>query len=189
MKKFVALSAVSILLASMTVNAAASPTAAAVVASASAAYVSEGFRTAADQQAAADRGMSAGEYYNNTVVETTGIENAMPVGQGGKILINGVATNLTATLSKGNREEVTSASAQAAALGGTLLNVVKIDFPNVNYNLVTVNFYVKGLADGSKIAARQYVDGAWIDVEVVEIREEHVVLNLKNKGAIAFILL
>ena len=39
--------------------------------------------------------MSAGEYYNNAIVATPGVPNAVPMGQGGKILINGVPTNLT----------------------------------------------------------------------------------------------
>lgn len=187
MKKFVALLTASVMMASMTVCAAGSPTAAAVVASSSPAYASEGFHAAADQQAAAERGMSAGEYYNNAVVETPGLASATPVGQGGKIMVNGVATNLTATLSKAVQTVVTSAKAQATALGGTLLNVVKVDFPGANYNVATINFYVKGLAEGKKVAAKQYVNGAWVDVEVVEVRADHVVLNLKNAGAVAFV--
>ncbi len=113
----------------------------------------------------------------------------MPVGQGGKIIINGVATNLTATLSKVNRTVADSAKTQAAALGGTLLNVVKVDFPGANYKVATINFYLKNLAGGTKIAAKQYVNGAWIDVEVSEVREDHVVLNLKNSGAVVFVAL
>lgn len=188
MKRFIALVAVGALMASMTVCAGESVTAAAVVASSSpAAYAAEGFSQAADQQVAQERGMSAGEYYNNAVVSADGIASAMPVGQGGKIMINGVATNLTASLSKAPKAVVTSASAQAAALGGTLLNVVKVDFPGANYKTATINFYVKGLLDGKKVAAKQYVDGAWIDVEVVEVRADHVVLNLQNKGAVAFV--
>lgn len=187
MKKFVALLTASVMMASMTVCAAGSPTAAAVVASSSPAYADEGFHAAADRQAAAERGMSAGEYYNNAITETPGLPSAMPVGQGGKIIINGVATNLTASLAKASKAIVTSANAQAAALGGTLLNVVKVDFPGANYKVATINFYLKGLAAGRKVAARQYVNGAWVDVEVAEVRADHVVLNLKNAGAVAFV--
>lgn len=185
MKKFVALLTASVMMASMTVCAAGSPTAAAVVASSSPA--SEGFSQAADQQAAAERGMSAGEYYNNAITETPGLPSAMPVGQGGKIIINGVATNLTASLAKAPKAVVTSASAQATALGGTLLNVVKVDFPGANYKVATINFYLKGLVAGKKVVAKQYVNGAWVDVEVAEVRADHVVLNLKNVGAVAFV--
>ena len=172
MKKFIALLTAATLFASMTVSAAPSPSAAAVVSSGA-----EGFAHAADQQAAAERGMTAAEYYNNAVVSTPGVENAMPVGQGGKIVINGVATNLTATL----------ANAQAAALGGTLLNVINISFPGANYNTATINFYLKGLLGDSKVVVKQLVNGVWVDVEVVEIRADHVVLNLTGKGAVAFV--
>lgn len=191
MKKLIALLAAGALLASMTVSAAPSPTAAAVVSSsAPSVWVSsEGFAKAFDQQAAAERGMTAGEYYNNAVVSTPGVESAMPVGQGGKIVINGVVTNLTATLAKVDKTTAAGANAQAAALGGRLLNVVKISFPGANYNTATINFYLKGLADGAKVAVKQLVNGVWIDVEVVEVRADHVVLNLTNMGAVAFVQL
>lgn len=180
MKKFIALLSASVLMCSMTAFAATSPSAQAVLASA-------GFVNASDAQAAADRGMSAGEYYNNAVVETPGVANAMPVGQGGKIIINGVATNLTATLTKVNKNVASDAVNQALAMGGSLLNVVKVDFPGANYKVATINFYLKGLADGSKVVAKQFVNGAWVDVEVVEVRADHVVLNLTNSGAVAFV--
>lgn len=208
MKKFVALLATTLLFASMTVSAAGSPSAAVVaskapaavkeapaaaapaaVATSAPAYTAEGFHNAVDAQAAAERGMSAGEYYNNAITSTPGVVDALPTGQGGKILINGVPTNLTATLSKVNKAVADSANAQAAALGGKLLNVVGVSFPGANFNVATVNFYVKGLAGGTKVAAKQYVGGAWVDVEVVEARADHVVLNLKGKGAVALIAL
>ena len=111
----------------------------------------------------------------------------MPVGQGGKIMINGVATNLTATLAKADKSGVEGAKVQAAALEGTLLNVVKIGFPGANYNVATINFYLKGLDAGTKVVVKQYVNGAWIDVEVIEIRADHVVLNLTAPGVVAFV--
>ena len=181
MKKFIALLSASVLLCSATVSA-SSPSAQAVLASA-------GFSDAGDAQAAANRGMSAGEYYNNTVVTTPGVENAMPVGQGGKIVVNGVATNLTATLSKVDKDLAADAVSQAAALGGSLLNVISISLPNANFNVATVNFYLKGLAGGTKVVAKQLINGVWVDVEIVEIREDHVVLNLTGSGAIAFVAL
>ncbi len=191
MKKFIALLTAGMLVSGtvLTASAADSPSAGAVMATAAPSYTAEGFTVAADAQAAADRGMSAAEYYNNAIISAPGVENAMPVGQGGKIIINGVATNLTATLSKVNRTVADSAKTQAAALGGTLLNVVKVDFPGANYKVATINFYLKNLAGGTKIAAKQYVNGAWIDVEVSEVREDHVVLNLKNSGAVVFVAL
>lgn len=189
MKKFMALFVTSVLFASMTVSAAGSPSAAVVASTAPAAYVSEGFADAGAAQAAAARGMSAGEYYNNAIVATPGVPNATPMGQGGKILINGVPTNLTASLSKVNSAVATSAVAQAAGLGGSLLNVVNVTFPGANYSVATINFYVKGLAGGTKVAARQYVNGVWVEVEVVEARADHVVLNLKSSGPVALVAL
>lgn len=188
MKKFIALLTAATLFASMTVSAAPSPSAAAISASGTSAS-SEGFRNTSDESAAAARGMSAGEYYNNAIVSTPGVANAMPVGQGGKIIINGVATNLTATLAKVDKATAEGAKAQAGALGGTLLNVVKVGFPGANYNTATINFYLKGLANGAKVAVKQLVNGVWVDVEVVEVRADHVVLNLVNSGAVAFVQL
>ncbi len=166
MKKWIALLSAATLFASMTVSAAPSPSAAAVVASN--AYTAEGFANAADGQLAAARGLSAGEYYNNAVVSAPGVENAMPVGQGGKIMINGVVTNMTASLAKADKATAEGAKAQAGALGGTLLNVVKVSFPGVNYHTATINFYLKGLANGAKVVVKQLVNGVWVDVEVVE---------------------
>ena len=181
MKKFIAVLGASVFLCSATASE-ASPSAQAVLASA-------GFTNASDAQAAANRGMSSGEYYNNVVVHTPGVENAMPVGQGGKIMINGVVTNLTATLAKVNKAVAADAVNQASALGGTLLNVLSINLPGANYNVATVNFYLKGLAGGAKVAVKQFVNGVWVDVEVVEVRADHVVLNLKSSGAVAFVAL
>ena len=44
-----------------------------------------------------------------------------------------------------------------------------------------------GVAADAQITALQYTDGVWTDVEVKEIREDHVVLNLKKNGKVAFI--
>lgn len=186
MKKLIALMSVAVLFSSTSVFAATSPSAQAVVASTVAAP--EGFANASEAQAAADRGgLSAGEYRNNAVTSAPGVSNATPIAQGGKIMINGVATNLTATLSRVNKNVASDAKAQAAALAGNLLNVVKVDFPGANYKVATINFYLKGLEAGKKVVAKQYVNGAWVDVEIVEIRADHVVLNLTNSGAVAFV--
>lgn len=206
-KRFMTLLTASLLLTSMTVSAAGSPStsevakkekkevviqapAEAVEASgAQPSYAGEGFANASDSQAAAQRGLSAGEYYNNAVSSAPGLTNALPVGQGGRILINGVPSNLTASLSRVSSGVVVSAQSQAASLGGRLLNVVDVKFPAANFNTATVNFYVKGLADGTRIAARQYANGQWIEVDVAESRTDHVILILKGNGPVAFIAL
>lgn len=194
MKKFIALVCVFTMLCSIPVLAAGSVTTGAVVAEvkASAPTVvanAEGFTSAADVQQAESRGMSAVEFYNNAVATIAGVDSVVPVGQGGKILINGVATNLSATLSKVNAATVADSKAQATALGGELFNVMNVTFPAVNFTTATVNFYVKDLLAGTKVVVKQLVNGVWVDVEVTEIRADHVVLNLTSAGPLAFVKL
>lgn len=141
----------------------------------------EGFTDIADMQKAAAKNMSAGEYFNNAVVETPGIENTIPVAQGGGIIIDGVATNVMATISKVDIAFVDSARASQE---GTVLNVVDVQFPAM---AATINFYMPGVAADMNIAAVQYADDVWADVEVAEVRADHVVLNLKQNGKVAFI--
>lgn len=206
-KRFMALLTASLLVTSMTVSAAESPSTSVVVkqetkviiiqgpseaveaSGTQPSYAGEGFANAADAQAAAQRGLNAGEYYNNAVSSAPGVPNAMPVGQGGRILINGVPSNLTTTLSRVSSSLAGSAQSLAAVLGGRLLNVVGVKFPAANFNAATVNFYVKGLPNGTRIAARQYVNGQWLEVDVVESRTDHVILLLRGNGPIAFIAL
>lgn len=141
-----------------------------------------GFANIADMYAAAEKNMSAGEYYNNAVTNTPGIENAIPVGQGGNLIVNGVKTNMTATINKVDRSYVDSVRAKTE---GTILNVVDVAFPATD---ATINFYMPGVAEGSAIIAMQYSgNDTWMEVEVTEIRADHVVLNLKQGGIVAFI--
>lgn len=140
-----------------------------------------GFPNEAEMQRAAALNMSAGEYLNNAVVTTPGIANTIPVAQGGGIIINGVVTNATATITKVNASFVNSAR---ASVEGTLLNVVDVSFPATE---ATINFYMPGVMADANIAAVQYTGGTWTDVEVVEVRADHVVLNLKQNGKVAFV--
>lgn len=141
----------------------------------------EGFADIAELQIAAEKHMSAGEYYNNAVTETFGIEEATPVAQGGNLVVDGVVTNMTATISK---VDVAFVDSVRAAQEGTVLNVVDVRFPA---KAATINFYMLGVAADANIVALQYVDGAWVEVEVAEVRADHVVLNLKQNGKVAFI--
>lgn len=140
-----------------------------------------GFENAAQMQAAQSAGKDAGEYYNNAVVTTEGIENAIPVAQGGNLIIDGQTTNASATISKVSSIYVDSVR---AAREGTVLNVVDVQFPALG---AVVNFYMPGVMAEDNITAAQYIDGAWTDVEVVEVRADHVVLNLKSNGVVAFL--
>lgn len=146
-----------------------------------AAAAEEGFADIAELQIAAEKHMSAGEYYNNAVTETFGIEEATPVAQGGNLVVDGVVTNMTAIISK---VDVAFVDSVRATQEGTVLNVVDVRFPA---KAATINFYMPGVAADANIVALQYVDGAWVEVEVVEVRADHVVLNLKQNGKVAFI--
>lgn len=143
--------------------------------------VGEGFENAAQMQYAQAANKSAGEYYNNAVSETQGIEEATPVAQGGNLVVDGKVTNMTANISK---VPVAFVDSVRAAQEGTVLNVVDIQFPATE---ATINFYMPGVAAGANIAAVQYVDGAWVDVDVKEVRADHVVLDLKSNGIVAFL--
>lgn len=140
-----------------------------------------GFTDGATMQIAQAENKSAGEYYNNAVLTTQGIEEATPVAQGGNLVIDGVETNMTASITK---VLVAFVDSIRNVQDGRILNVVNVQFPA---KAATVNFYMPGVTDDANITAMQYVDGAWIDVEVVEVRVDHVVLNLKGNGAVAFV--
>lgn len=142
----------------------------------------EGFADVGDMYRAAEKGMSAGEFYNNVVVSTPGIENAITVGQGGNLVVNGKVTNMSATISKvTNRAYVDSVRVEQE---GTVLNIVDVSYPAVE---ATINFYTPGITDGMEIVALQYNAGTWVNVEVAEVRADHVVLNMKGNGIVAFI--
>lgn len=142
----------------------------------------EGFADVGDMYRAAEKSMSAGEFYNNAVVSTPGIENAVTVGQGGNLVVNGQVTNMSATISKvTNRAYVDSVRIEQE---GRVLNVVDVSYPAVE---ATINFYMPGVTAENAIVALQYNGGRWVNVEVVEVRADHVTLNMKGNGVVAFI--
>lgn len=140
-----------------------------------------GFANGAQMQDAKAKGKSADEYYNNAVVDTPGIENPVPVAQGGKLVVDGKTTNMTATIEKVSSIYVDSIR---AARQGTLLNVVKVNYPAAE---AVITFYMPGVQTGDVIMAAQYEDGLWMDVEVTEVRADHVTLSLKGSGVVAFL--
>ena len=179
MKKLIALiSAAAVLVIPMAVCAAPSPSAGAVVAASTQETVVE--------TAAAEVNMSVGEYTNNAIVSTPGLSSTdtLPVGQGGKIIVNGVATNMTVTLRKVDAATVKSAKAAAT---GKILNLVNAKLPVAKGNTVTVNFYVKGLAGTENVTVLQLVNGEWVPVTVKEIRLDHIVLDLTQSGPVMFV--
>ncbi len=179
MKKLIALiSAAAVLVIPMAVCAAPSPSAGAVVAASTQETVVE--------TAATEVNMSVGEYTNNAIVSTPGLSSTdtLPVGQGGKIIVNGVATNMTVTLRKVDAATVKSAKAAAT---GKILNLVNAKLPVAKGNTVTVNFYVKGLAGTENVTVFQFVNGEWVPVTVKEIRLDHIVLDLTQSGPVMFV--
>lgn len=175
MKKLIALvSAAAVLVMPMAVCAAPSPSAGAVVAAST-----QSAQNSAVETAAAEVSMSVGEYTNNAIVSTPGLSAAdtLPVGQGGKIIVNGVATNMTVILRKVDAATVKSAKTAAT---GKILNLVNAKLPVAKGNTVTVNFYVKGLAGTENVTVLQLVNGEWVPVTVKEIRLDHIVLDLNT---------
>lgn len=182
MKKLIALvSAAAVLVMPMAVCAAPSPSAGAVVAAST-----QSAQNSAVETAAAEVSMSVGEYTNNAIVSTPGLSatDTLPVGQGGKIIVNGVATNMTVILRKVDAATVKAAKTAAT---GKILNLVNAKLPVAKGNTVTVNFYVKGLAGTENVTVFQYVDGAWVQVTVKEIRLDHIVLDLTQSGPVMFV--
>lgn len=173
MKKTVALAAAGLMLCAAPVMAAQSPTAAVIATTA---------------ERAASQGKSIGEYTNNAVVSLAGLKEVTPIGQGGHVIINGAPGNVIFFLSKPSEKTVKSAVEQALALGGKVLNVVGTSSEVVGkFETAQVNFYARGVKAGQLIRVYQLIDGVWTELEVAEIREDHVVVNMTSHGILAFI--
>lgn len=201
MKKVFALVIAGAMVVSMPVMAATSPTASAVASQAVVASTAPGAPAApgvvvpsnglsseetAVVSAAEAEGKTVGEYMNNAVTKLPGLENVTPVGQGGHVIINGAPSNQTFSVLKPHYAYVGYAKTLANSLGGRVLNVVEVK-ASVSFNTATVNFYAKGVKAGQNIKVYQYVNGSWTELEVTEIRDDHVVVNMKSLGTIAFI--
>ncbi len=192
MKKMLALTLAGVMAVSMPVMAATSPTAdsystaspstAATVSAVTASGVSHSVA-----KAAAEENKTVGEYMNNAVTEVPGISSVVPLGQGGHVIINGVPSNQTFSVLKPIAENVKLAKAQAAALGGTVLNVAQISASVTGFNTATVNFYLQGIRTGQNIKVYQLVNGQWVELTVTEIRDDHIVVDMTSLGTLAFI--
>ena len=138
--------------------------------------------------AAADENKSVGEYMNNAVVAAPGLDNAVPVSQGGNVIINGQPSNQTFSVLKVLSGHTESAKAQAASVGGKVLNVARID-ASVYFDTATVNFYMPGVKTGQNIQVYQYdyTSGQWTGVAVAEVRVDHVVVDMTSLGVLAFV--
>ncbi len=137
--------------------------------------------------AAEGEGKTVGEFINNAVTELPGLPDATPLAQGGHVIINGAPSNQTFSVLKPVAAAVTSAKSYASTLGGNVLNVAKIDASVGGFNTATVNFYMPGVAAGNNIQVYQLTDGQWSSVNVAEVRADHVVVDMTSLGTIAFI--
>lgn len=179
MKKLLALTLAGVMLASLPVMAAGSPSASAVVATSS---VSSAVETAA---AAEDK--TVGEYVNNAVVTVAGLSDTLPIGQGGHVIINGAPSNFVFELTKPSKAEVTLAKSQASALGGKVISFVGTKSSINKFDTAQVNFYIKGVTAGQNIKVYQLVKGEWVELKVAEIREDHVVVDMTSHGKLLFV--
>lgn len=138
-------------------------------------------------EAAAAEGKTVGEYLNNAVVTVPGLDYAVPIGQGGHVIINGAPSNQVFSVLKPALSNVNSAKTFAASLGGRVLTVVRIGASVSGFRTAKVNFYMKGVKAGQNIKVFQMVNGRWLEVDVIEIREDHVVVEMTSLGTLAFI--
>lgn len=191
-KKILALTLAGAMTVSMPVLAATSPTAdsystASSTPSATVSAVTASSVPHSVAKAAAEENKTIGEYMNNAVTEIPGLGSVVPLGQGGRVIINGVPSNQTFSVLKPTAENVNLAKAQAVALGGTILNVAQINASVTGFNTATVNFYLQGIKAGQNIKVYQLVNGQWVELTVTEIREDHIVVDMTSLGTLAFI--
>lgn len=198
MKKFIALICIFAMTASMTVCAAGSPQSGASAPVLSKAVVAE--KVVAEkvvaapavpemEMKAAASGKTITEYVANAVVNTPGLPDAAPIAQGGQCIVNGAASNATFTLAAADKGAVAYALSQAHAIGGTVLNVVDITAPGVNFTEAGVGFYVEGIKAGDKVVVYQAVKGEWKALEVTEVSDNRVTIKMDSVGIYCFIKL
>lgn len=192
MKRMLALTLAGAMTISMPVLAATSPTADSYSTASPASGTAVSAVTASSvphsvAKAAAEENKTVGEYMNNAVTQIPGLDAVVPLGQGGHVIINGVPSNQTFAVMKPTAENVNLAKTQAAALGGTVLNVAQIKAAVTGFDTATVNFYLQGIKAGQNIKVYQLVNGQWVELTVKEIREDHIVVDMTSLGTLAFI--
>lgn len=139
--------------------------------------------------AAIEAGQLISEYCANAITGIWDMDKVLPVAQGGHVIIDGKETNVTFILQKPELSRVYSAKDYAAALGGTLLNAVKID-THVGFGVANVNFYMPGITGAENIHVYQYSESSssWTELNITEKRADHVVVDMKSTGVFAFIV-
>lgn len=143
-----------------------------------------GFNNVEDMLDADSRDMSSEEWNNNAVLNTPGMDVSVPVSAGqGSVVIDGEKTNITPTIEKADAAFADSIKREK---DGLLLNVFQVSYPSTDDAEIT--FDITGVESDSEIVAYQYINGVWTEVEVTEVREDHVTLHLQGDGVVAFML-
>ncbi|MCM1135502.1 MAG: hypothetical protein NC400_07990 [Clostridium sp.] len=196
MKRIIALVLAGIMVYSLPVLAATSPSSSSVSkkeekeasspAAAVTATVSESSSVPASvEEAAAANNQSVAEYANNAVSSLPGIANVTPMAPD-VVMINGAASRAI-RLAKPNNAVVSTAKAHAGNLGGTLMNVLVIK-SGARFQTAQINMLSMGVRAGQDIKVYQLIGGQPVELEVLEIREDHVVFNITEPGTIMFVL-
>lgn len=149
-------------------------------AAAEAVYVS-----ATVEAAAAANNQSVGEYVNNAVSTLPGVENVTPMAPD-VVMVNGAASRAIRLAKPGNAV-ISTAKAHAANLGGKLMNVLEIK-SRAQFQTAQINMLTMGVRAGQSIKVYQLVNGQLVELEVSEIREDHVVFNITGPGTVMFVL-
>lgn len=129
------------------------------------------------------------EYMANAVTGIWAMDHVIPVAQGGNIILDGQKSNVTFPVLKPELSRVYSAKDYAASLGGTVLNVVKVE-THVGFGVANVNFYMPGITGAENIHVYTYSDSTntWTELTVTEKRADHVAVNMTGTGVLAFIV-
>lgn len=139
--------------------------------------------------AAIAEGKLVSEYMADAITGIWAMDKVTPVAQGGKVILDGKKSNVTFPVQKPELSRVYSAKNYASALGGTVLNVVKID-THVGFGVANVNFYMPGITGAENIHVCHYNEktNAWEEFTVTEKRADHVVVDMTDTGVLAFIV-
>lgn len=129
------------------------------------------------------------EYMANAVTGIWAMDKVTPVAQGGKVILDGKQTNVTFPVLKPELSRVYSAKDYAASLGGSVLNVVKIE-THVGFGVANVNFYMPGITGAENIHVYAYSESTntWSKLNVTEKRADHVAVDMTGTGVLAFIV-
>lgn len=187
MKKLMALMLAGVMVCSMPVLAAPSPTTDTVSGNpvtTSSPVAVEATVNASVQAAAAANNQSVGEYMNNAVSSLPGVAEVTPMAPD-VVMINGAASRAVRLAKPGNAA-IGTAKAHAANLGGKLMNLIVVK-SSAKFQTAQINMLAMGVKAGDNIKVYQMVNGQLIELPILEIREDHVVFDITGPGTIMFV--